>query len=339
MKKEYFPLIIFFLFLTGYKKHDTTFIQLQKNNNALNNQNGKPVIFGKGVISTEDDEFGASFTPDGKTCYFTIKSPSTISSNVMVICYSHFENGKWGDPEIAPFSGKFKDFSPSISPDGQKLFFISNRPVDEKRKFDTNIWLVEKSGEGWSEPKNIGSPVNTAGWELGCSVTNDGTIYFSSTGATGNADLYCSKFADGKYQKPDSLGEAVNSPYSETDPFIAPDESYILFSSQGRPDALSDVGASVNYPRGDLYISYRKDGKWTIAKNLGPAVNSTSEESNPSVSHDGKTLYFTSERNFVTIPMKQKINYSSLEENLHAPGNGLGDIYEVQMSVFAEAPH
>ena len=192
-----------------------------------------PVLFGKGVISTEDDESGAAFTPDGQACYFVKRTPSTIVSSTMVICVSHKKNGKWGKPEIASFSGRYWDFDPFISPDGEKLFFISNRPAAGKKGSDTDIWVVRKSGDGWSEPENVGAVINTSGWELGCSVTNDGTLYYSTTGITGNADIFCSKLVDGKYQKPDSLGAAINSPYNETDPFVAPDESYILFFIPG----------------------------------------------------------------------------------------------------------
>ncbi len=296
----------------------------------------KPVIFGENVISTENDESGATFTPDGKTCYFTIKSPSTISSNIFIICVSRFKNGRWSPPEIASFSGRYKDLNPSISPDGSKLFFVSNRPFDGKARPGAHLWVAERSGEGWSEPKNIGAPINTSGGELGCSATRNGTLYFSATGADGVPHIFCSKFSNGKYQKPDTLTGAINSVYGENDPFIAPDESYILYSSRGRPDALNAPGASISYPRSDLYISYRKNGQWTAAKSLGPAVNSAADESCPYVSRDGKTLFFTSERNFVTIPMKKRLNYASLEQQLHWPGNGLGDIYQVPTSVFMD---
>jgi Tol biopolymer transport system component len=288
-----------------------------------------PVIFAKDVISTEDDEFGATFTPDGETCYFVKRTPSTIISSTMVICVSQKKDGKWSKPEIASFSGRYWDFNPCLSPDGQKLFFISNRPLEGKKGFDTDIWVVKRLGDKWSTPENLGSMINTPGWELGCSVTNDGTLYFSTTGASGNEDIYRSRFTDGKYQKPDTLGPAINSPYNETGPFIAPDESYILFSSTGRPDDLTGAGASAEYPRGDLYISFNRNGKWTNAKHLDAPVNSEAEESNPSVSHDGKIFYFTSERNFISIPMKTKLDYSTLEKDLHSTGNGLGDIYEM----------
>ena len=92
----------------------------------------------------------------------------------------------WNEPSIASFSGQYKDFNPCISPDGSKLFFISNRPVNEKKKTDPDIWYCNKKNDGWAEPINIGEPVNTAGWELGCSVAADGTLYYSSTGTTGD---------------------------------------------------------------------------------------------------------------------------------------------------------
>src|SRR5882762_2326663 len=104
----------------------------------------RPIPFAKGTISTEDDEFGLTSTPDGKTCYFTKRTPSTLQSSTMVICVSRFKNGRWSEPEIAPFSGHYKDFNPSISPDGSKLFFISNRPTGEKKGRDTDIRSEER---------------------------------------------------------------------------------------------------------------------------------------------------------------------------------------------------
>ncbi len=300
------------------------------------NEPQQPILFAKGIISTEDDEFGATFTPDGNTCYFTLQSPSTITSNIMVICVSNFINGKWNQPEIASFSGKYKDFNPSVSPDGSKLFFISNRPVNEKKKFDTDIWMVEKTADGWSEPKNLGDSINTSGFELGCSVAADGTLYFSTTGISGNLDLYKSIFINGRYQKPQNLGDSINTAASETDPFIAPDQSYIIFSSQGRPDGLVGKGASAEYPRSDLYISLFKNSHWTSPKNLGSPVNSEAEENTPFISGDGKTLFFTSERNFVTTPMNKKLEYDVLENYLHGSANGLGDIYSVPVSSFMD---
>jgi Tol biopolymer transport system component len=301
-------------------------------------QNPLPVLIGKGVLSTDDAEFGPAFSSDGSTCVFVKKNPSTLSSSVVVICVSYFKDGRWTAPEIAPFSGQHLDLNPCFSPDGSKLYFLSNRPYGEKKGPDTDIWFVEKSPEGWGESQSIGAPVNSSGWELGCSVTADGTIYYSSTDSTGNADLYCSRLVEGKYQTPVKLDAAVNTEFTERDPFIAPDESYLLFSSNGRPDALTGPGVGVKYPRSDLYISYHRNGAWSAAQNLGRPINSDAEETNPSVSRDGETLYFASERSFVSVPMATRLNFSSLEKFLHSAGNGLSDIYEVAAEAVLKGP-
>ncbi len=299
------------------------------------NDDLKPRFFAEGIITTADDEFGITFTPDGKTCYFGKRTPSTINSSVMVICYSEFKNGHWSEPAIAPFSGHYLDFGPSISPDGSKLFFVSNRPVNHERKFDTDIWMVEKSAGGWSEPVHLDSTINSNGFELGCSVSANGNLYFNAY-RDGNQDIYRSVFLNGKYTRPEKLDSAINTAYGEADPYIAPDESYILFSSSGREDALKGDGP--NYPRSDIYISYKKNGQWQPAIHLQEPVNSTAEESNPYVSPDGKTLFFTSERNFISLPMPKRLDYKTLEKNLHSIENGLGNIYQVSMDVVRTHP-
>src|ERR1700753_271782 len=188
-----------------------------------------PSLFGPRVISTEDDEFGVTFSPDGKACFFTKRTPSTISSSTYVICSSHLVNGKWTQPAIASFSGKYKDFNPFISPDGTKLFFISNRPGPGKTTRDGDIWMVPKKGEGWGEPENIGAPVNTPGWELSCAVTANGSIYFISLNTTtGKQGLYRSRPSNGKYDTPEYIGDSVNNFDDASDIYVSPDEKFLL---------------------------------------------------------------------------------------------------------------
>src|SRR5262245_12852857 len=85
-----------------------------------------PVLFGEGVISTPFDEFGLDFTHDGRTLFF---SRSVPRSNLYVICTSTFRDGRWSEPRVAPFSGRYWDFDPVVSPDGSRIFFGSDRPV------------------------------------------------------------------------------------------------------------------------------------------------------------------------------------------------------------------
>jgi Tol biopolymer transport system component len=96
-----------------------------------------------------------------------------------------------------------------------------------------------------------------------------------------------SEFSKDGHLDPVNLGPAVNSEKNDWDAFIAPDESYIIFSSQNRKDTLG---------KQDLYISYKRNGIWTKARNMGSRVNSSSDEICPSVSLDGKYLFFTTRR-------------------------------------------
>jgi Tol biopolymer transport system component len=290
---------------------------------------GIPELFAPDVVSTQDDELNGTFSQDGTQFYFTKKSPTTQRSSTVLICVSSLEGGKWSTPSIAPFSGPYKDLNPFITNDGTRFYFVSTRPVGPTPKFDADIWFMEKTGAMWSLPKNSGNAINSELYEQSVCVADNGTLYLSSARDRRSLDLYKSELVNGVYQTPENLGEEINNPdVNEQDVFISPDESYLIFSCTGRADAMvSKSGAQ--YPRSDLYISYRRDGKWTNAVNLGPRVNSEADESNPSVSRDGKTLYFTSERNFASRLKDNGITYPELTTDLRRPGNGLGDIYSI----------
>lgn len=283
----------------------------------------EPVIFGEGIISTPEDELNAAFSPDGKSVYF---SKNTPGSRQGVIVVSHFVKGRWGKPRIVEFSGQYSDYDPFFSFDGSKLFFISNRPVSgTTRKKDFDIWVVEKTQDGWGAPKNIGPPISTERNEYYPSLAADGTLYFSTErqGGKGGFDLYRSRHVAGKYGEPENLGEA-NSQFAEIDSYIAPDQSFIIFASYGRPDGLGG---------GDLYISYNLNGSWTKAINLGAPINSNAREYCPIASPDGEYFFFTSERGFADTPPSKPLTYRELEDNLRSVRNGLGNVYQVDMSV------
>jgi len=123
---------------------------------------------------------------------------------------------------VVEFSGQYGDFDPFISPDGAQLFFSSNRPAPGKAKNDFDLWVVKKTGAGWSAPTNLGADVNTESQEYYPSVSNAGTVYFSSNreGGKGSGDIYRSRLVNGKYSKPENLGEEINSKFFEGDPYI-----------------------------------------------------------------------------------------------------------------------
>lgn len=292
----------------------------------------EPVLFGEGIISTRDMESTTTFSPDGRTIYYTIRNPSNFS----VIVFSHFRQGKWSTPEIAEFSGQYTDTDPFISPDGSKLYFSSRRPIAGQQwqaDKDFDLWFVERNGDHWSEPKSLGEVVNSKRQDYFPTVTSDGTLYFNSSrdGGKGKHDIYRAKLVDGKYQLPENLGDAINTEYTDYDPYISPDESFILFASVGRPDGFGD---------GDLYISYNENGVWTKAVNLGSKINSNALDFSPYISPDGKYLFFTSERGGFngTPPPTPRFTFTQFQKSIQGSVNGLTNIYQVDSSVLKVNP-
>src|SRR6476661_9174438 len=112
-----------------------------------------PAIFAEGVVSTGEFDSHPAFTPDGKTLYFVRSTPNFTRWTILI---TRFEKGRWKTPEVAPFSGQYSDADPFITPDGSRFYFISNRPVAGKAKPDLDIWVMENTPTGWSDPKNVG---------------------------------------------------------------------------------------------------------------------------------------------------------------------------------------
>src|SRR5258708_30917527 len=263
---------------------------------------GQPHLFGPGVISTPDFEFNASLPPDAKTVYFSKSDPGF---NRITIVLSHRTGSHWTKPEVAPFSGIWKDTDPCVSPDGKKLFFTSNRPVDGSStpKKDYDIWYVEGTAAGgWGEPKHLSAPVNSNGNESYASVARDGTLYFSAARAEHpGTHIYRSRLVNGEYSQPELL--PFSNQGNDLDSSIASDESFLIFISRDR----GGLGA------GDLYVSFhRLDGSWSAPKNLGAPINSSFHEIATGLSPDNRTLYFASNRIDGPLTRAAKVNYQQL---------------------------
>ena len=236
--------------------------------------------------------FGMAVSDDGKECYYAV----ALNENGLFreeIRVTRFKDGSWTRPKpLLPNETKYKYVDPHFSPDGRRLYFIYTKPADAKKApkrqmFD--IWYVQRRGEGWGPPVNVGSPISTTDAnEYYVSLTTKGTLYFGSNrDDRNNFDLYSAgPGANGRYQSPKRLAGKVNTDKYEADVFVASDESYVIFSSSGRNDGLG---------QGDLYISFRNtDGQWGAGINMGPRVNSKQQEFAPSVSRDGKYVFFSS---------------------------------------------
>lgn len=282
----------------------------------------EPSIFAEGIVSAGEFDSHPAFTPDGKTLYFVRSTPSF---NLWTILVSRFDRGRWRTPETAAFSGQYSDADPFITSDGNRFYFISRRPAPGKSASDLDIWVMERSGAGWSAPKNLGAPVNSIGSEWYPTVTAKGTIYFGSDreGGKGRTDIYRSNLVNGTYTEAQNLGDSINTESNEFEPLIASDESFLIFMAGGRSDGRGGF---------DLYISYNRNGSWTKATNLGDKINSSANEYSPTISPDGKYFFWTSARGFADKPLEKRLDYQELMGRLRSARNGLGDIYQIDIN-------
>jgi Tol biopolymer transport system component len=246
----------------------------------------KAVLFAPRIVSTERGQLNAVFTPDGQEFYFTQRRPG--GSAIMEM---RMEGSRWSRPRPISFSGPYQDVDHFITRDGEKMYFCSNRglePGAENRR-NHDIWVSSRSGEGWGAPEHLGPTVNSGSDDYYPTLADDGTLYLSSTrpGGLGDSDIYRSPLVAGERRPPENLGSAINTRFTEYDPYVAPDHGYLVFSSR-RPGGHGDS---------DLYVSFRgPDGSWTEPHNLGPGVNSASSDFTPMLSPDGKYLFLTSHR-------------------------------------------
>jgi len=266
-----------------------------------------PEVFAPGILSTEDkyDEADPVFSSDFTILFYTLR----IRPREYGTMFMKQENSQWTKPYGPFYIGKNKIRYPVLSIDGKKLFYVVIQTLkkDGKDVNDSDIWSTEIISPGkWTKPSSLGPIVNTNKHERHPSVTAMGTLYFYSDrdGGKGGADIYRSRYVGGKYTAPENIGYPVNSEFQEFNPFIASDESFIMFNSSNRPDTF---GSS------DLYISFRKhDDSWTKVINMGRPINSSASEFKASVSPDGKYLFFSSSK------------------------SGNGDIYWVDVKIIEE---
>ena len=256
-----------------------------------------------GVISTDGGEIFPAFSPDGRTLYFNTHLQGWSSHRLMM---SRLGPDGWGKPEMLPFSGEYNDRAARPAPDGSVLFFSSDRPLPgaSRPRGDFNLWTVELRQDGsWGEPQPLPSPVTTEADEWHSSMMADGTLYFSSRNrpdSHGFSDLYRTRFDGESYTTPVNLGPPLNDRRSQTDLYVSPDGSFMIFVITDHPEG---------YGGDDLWLSLFRDGAWSDPINLGPDVNSSQYEYGPAISPDGRYLYFSSHR------------------------RGLGDIYRVDLNV------
>jgi len=285
----------------------------------------QPEVFAPGLISHGFHELSPAFSPKGDEAFYVT---SDRRGNYTIIHVTNDGDG-WGEPEIASFSGRYPDASPCFSADGNKLHFCSRRPVSggSAPEEDFDIWIVEKKDDSWSEPYNLGSPINDERDVRDVTVSENGTVYFSANRKNGSIlDLYVSRIEDGKYTAPETIGGDISTDFNESGPHVAADERYLLFQSN-RPGGFGG---------NDLYICFRQaDGPWSEPVNLGATVNSASHDYRPRVTPDGKYLFFTSGRPADSGSM-ERTTYEELLKSYRHPQSGYGTLFWMEAGIIDE---
>lgn len=194
----------------------------------------------------------------------------------------------WDTPVSVAFSnGQSGDRAPRFSPDGKRLYFSSNRATTAGGQPGLfHLWVVERSGTTWGEPKLLPEPVNSAAADRHSSQTAAGDLYFSSTrpGGAGRSDIYVVK---PQGRAAELLPAPVSDPLGQTDLLVSPDGRWMVLVVTGHPQGLGGD---------DLFLLRREGNGWSAPKRLPEGINSSEYEYGPSLSPDGKTFYFNSHR-------------------------------------------
>ena len=247
-----------------------------------------PVPFGLFEPSDMSWTLGASFAPGGRTVYFTKSEPSLVGMTIFV---SQLSAAGWSTPAVAPFSGQYADGDPAVTPDGSAVIFSSRRPPlgspDSAALYEA---FLSGPRDGAIVP--LPNSANVLGSETSPSVAQDGSIYFALN-LRGVRRIYRVAAAGSQA----SAATAVVLPGDvdgvvDRDVTIDAAQRYLLFSSI-RPGTLGSF---------DLYISFHMGDHWCAPLALPAPVNSAASEIAPSLSRDGSTLYFSSNRNDLEQP-------------------------------------
>jgi Tol biopolymer transport system component len=192
------------------------------------------------------------------------------------------------------FKDRHYEGEPFITRDGKTLYFMAVLPPAEGEKWNANQYRVHRNGKSWSAPETLDSTINSKGSEWHISITDRGILYFTSEREKETSalygDIYRAEIKQDHFVNLTKLPYPINTEYNDSDPLIAPDESFLIFHSD-RPGGFGEH---------DLYICFNRKGKWSVPINMGKTINTDSWEMAPSLTPDGKYLLFTRRKAMVT---------------------------------------
>ena len=273
-----------------------------------------PEIFAPGTISGPSNDADVSFSPDGTLLVFSRDGAVMLASRTPA---------GWSAPRIAPFSGQWMDAQPTLAPDGSALVFVSNRPLAEgdAKHPAGNLWRVERHGDDWGVPQHLPAVVNRGPSIWGPSVAADGSLYFMDrVGGNGPFKLWRAQAQGGTWLAP-VLQQLGDPAMQQVDPTVAPDESFIVFSTK-HPSTQAESR---------LVISLRIDGRWSAPADLGDGVNHDGAEG-PHLGPDGRTIFFDSTATFVAPFPRTRAQTERDLERARLWDNGNSHLWSVSLS-------
>ena len=244
----------------------------------------EPAKFWPGVLAPERCPHGQlAFSPDGTGVFWSAILPPGPEQTIY---FSAFDGTTFSKPVVASFAAPAGNGGPAFSADGKRLYFSAELPPEGgSSAARTAICYVERTALGWSRPEAIAATVDDRMTKGQVSVARSGNIYFSGRVlAERTPAIYVCRYADGRYAPPEKLRGPIMEVPLLVDPWIDPDERFLLVSCappEG-PPMLTDIGVS----------SRQADGTFGRPARLGAAVNTEAFERFPSLSRDGKYLFF-----------------------------------------------
>lgn len=240
----------------------------------------RPEVFLEGLVSGSQHDFVIRFLP-GRGEFWLMRSDSEYRTSLVRFVES---GGSWREagPAPVPYTGRVA--YPFFSTDGGQLFFDGMEGDGAP-----DLWTASRNGDRWSQAVKLGPEVNSPDVEMLGSAAANGNLYFSSNrpGGLGGFDIYRARKTASGYAPAENLGPAINSAEFEAHPYIAPDERFLLF------DARRASGLGSN----DIYVAFRTpDGGFAQARALPAGINGPAGDMRPSVSPDGRILFFCSDR-------------------------------------------
>lgn len=258
--------------------------------------------FMPGVVSTEKNEYNLSISDDGRLMVFARSDADFRLAKIMVAAR---KGRKWSAPAPISFSDdRWRDSDPWLTPDGNTLYFVSDRPTPTRpHKRDLDVWRSLKKSGRWSSPEHLGDVVNGPGEELGPEL-HDGLLTFATArkNGLGGLDIYSSRLTSGGFTKPELLPAPINSAASESDFTLSRDGKVALFWRMVRG-------------RGLVHLTRRgPNDVWSEPTPIEGAVNAGSFNFTPALSPDGKRLSFAS------------------DVRREGQAEGMADVYEVGLT-------